>query len=137
MRPMRYRGWTIAAAALALIGAPQLRGYCLTACNTAGVARAGAQAEVASSSASCHDSSESPSSNPSSNPAAPGQDGCCDHTRVVQGALPMTGPAHNLEVLAVAPNPAMPEPGLRRELAYAGFAAAAPGPSRSLGVLRL
>ena len=137
MRPMRYRGWTVVAAALALIGAPQLRGFCLTACNTAGVARVVAQAEVASSSPSCHDSSEGPSGNPSSNPARPGHDGCCDHTRVVQVALPMAGPAHGLQVSAVAAYPAMPEPGLSRELAYACFFSAVPGPSRSPGVLRL
>jgi hypothetical protein len=136
MKSMHDRRWTVAAAALALIGAPQLRGYCLTACNSA-VAPVVAQAERASSLAPCHDSGEAPSGNPSSNPAVPGHDGCCDHTRVVQGALPMAGPAHNLQVSAVASYPAATEPGLSRELACACFAFAAPGPSRSLGVLRL
>src|SRR5258706_12646465 len=102
MRPMRYRGWTVAAAVLALIGAPQLRGYCLTACNAPGIARVEAQAEVAASSPSCHHSGEAPSGTPSSNPAVPDRGGCCDHASIVQGALAPAPPTHGFQVAAVA-----------------------------------
>jgi hypothetical protein len=134
MRPMRYRGWIAAAAALALIGAPQLRGYCLTACNTAGAARVVGPVET---STSCHDSREAPSGNPSSNPAAPGRDGCCDHTRIVQGALPSAAPTHNLHVAAVAPYPAVPGAGWSREGTSLRLASTGPALFRSLAVLRL
>src|SRR5258706_8594506 len=115
MRPMRYRGWTVAAAALALIGAPQLRGYCLTACNATAIARVEAQAEVATSSPSCHHSGEAPSGNPSSNPAVPDRGGCCDHASIVQAALASAAPTHSIQAAAVAFCPGLPGSGLSRE----------------------
>lgn len=137
MKPTHDRRWTVAAAALALIGAPLARGYCLTACNAA-IAPVVAPAERASSSVPCHDSGEAPSSNPSSNPAMPGHGGCCDHTRIVQGALPsLAESAHSPQVSAVAPYPAATGAELSREVAYCRFASAAPALSRSLAVLRL
>lgn len=138
MKSMHYRRWTVAVAALALIGAPLLRDYCLTACNAA-VAPVMAQAERVSSSAPCHHSGEAPSGTPfSSNPAVPGHGGCCGHTRIVQGALPsLAGSAHNLQVSAVAPYPVAAGAGLSRKVAYLCFASAAPTLSRSLAVLRL
>ena len=137
MRPTHDRRWTVAAAALALIGAPLARGYCLTACSAA-IAPAVAHVERSSSSVPCHESGEAPFGNPSSNPAMPGHGGCCDHSRIVQGAPPsLAESAHNPQVSAVAPYPAATGAELRREETYCRFASAAPALSRSLAVLRL
>lgn len=136
MRSVHHRRWTVAAAALALIGAPQLRGYCLTAC-IAAVSPVGAQEERAGSSSPCHHSGEAPSGT-SSNPVVPRHGGCCGDTRIVQGALPaLAGSQHNPQLWAVAPFPAAPDAALARDLEYRRFAFAAPDPSRSLAVLRL
>ena len=137
MKPMRYRGWIVAAAALALIGAPQLRGYCLTACNAADVDRVEAQAEVASPSSSCHHSGETPSGNPSSNPRVPGHGGCCDHASIVQGTPASAEPTHPVQVAAVARYPAVSGAGLGREETSLRSTSAPPKLFRSPGVLRL
>ena len=136
MTSVHPRRWTVAAAALALIGAPQLRGYCLTAC-IAAVGPVAAQEELASPSAPCHHSGKPPSGT-SSNPVVPRHGGCCGDTRIVQGALPsLAESAHDPQVSAVAPYPAATGVELSRDVAHWQFASDVRALSRSLAVLRI